>query len=208
MKEKMNKLMILIYILLLFGCKSHSVCNEMPLADKVTQKSRKTTKIDFNHFKVINSDEYRNSFSDKKYKFTYNDSSETFNLFANNKKIGVISLKSKKYDGPGFNIYQYSSSQPCPYIIFIIEATADIGTEWYKVIIIKNEKIISDFFIHEPRSDSDRYLLNHFMSISFEKNTFTFKLKKSLMASYSLIPKEFKQDKDYIYIEKRIKETK
>lgn len=96
MKEKMNKLMILIYILLLFGCKSHFVCNEMPLADKVTQKSRKTTKIDFNHFKVINSDEYRNSYSDKKYKFTYNDSSETFNLFANNKKIGVISLKSKK----------------------------------------------------------------------------------------------------------------
>lgn len=63
MKEKMNKLMILIYILLLFGCKSHSVCNEMPLADKVTQKSKKTTQIDFNHFKVINSDEYRNSFS-------------------------------------------------------------------------------------------------------------------------------------------------
>ncbi|MCO6504334.1 MAG: hypothetical protein J6568_02805 [Snodgrassella sp.] len=200
----MNKLIILLYILLLVGCKSHFTSNPISKINNITQEYSQTTRIDFNQFKVLDSDETGNSFSSKKYRFTYSDTSETFNLLVNNKKIGVIDYKTQKYDGPGFKIYQYSSSQQSPYIVFVIEATADIGTQWYKVIIVKNEKIISDFLINEPRSDSGRYLLKEFMSITFQKNIFTFKLKKKLIASYSSIPQEYKQDKNYIYIEKSI----
>ncbi|MCO6565001.1 MAG: hypothetical protein J6581_06110 [Apibacter sp.] len=200
----MNKLIIFLYILLLVGCKSHSTSNPISKINHVTQEYSQTTSIDFNQFKVLDSDESGNLFKSKKYRFTYSDASETFNLFANNNKIGVIDHKTQRYDGPGFKIYQYSSSQHSPYIVFVIEATADIGTQWYKVIIVKNEKIISDFLINEPRGDSGRYLLKEFMSITFQKNTFTFKLKKKLIASYSSIPQDYQQDKNYIYIEKTI----
>ncbi|WP_294834362.1 hypothetical protein [uncultured Gilliamella sp.] len=200
----MNKLIIFLYILLLFGCKENSTSNQISKINNDKQKYSKTTRIDFNQFKVLDSDESRNLFKSKKYRFTYSNTSETFNLFTDNKKIGVIDYAPLKYDGPGFKIYQYSSSQQSPYIVFVIEATADIGTEWYKVIIIKNEKIISDFLINEPRSDSERYLLKEFMSISFQKDTFTFKLKKKLIVSYSYIPQDYQQDKNYIYIDKNI----
>jgi len=39
-------------------------------------------------------------------------------------------LSESNYEGPGYNIFSFQSKELTPFEIVIIEATADIGTDW------------------------------------------------------------------------------
>jgi hypothetical protein len=94
------------------------------------------------------------------------------------------------YDGPGFIIYFSEISKE--YQNIIVEATGDIGTAWYYSIVIKNDKIVNQFYIKEPRTNSDKFSLDEFIKITLVKDSILYKFKKSLISSYSNIPSEGK----------------
>ncbi|KPH14553.1 hypothetical protein AMQ68_03515 [Chryseobacterium sp. ERMR1:04] len=130
-------------------------------------------------------------------------SNNSFILTKKDLVITDIDLSDSEYEGPGFTIYSYKSKEDKELEVILIEATGDIGTDWYYAVIVNGNDVIDKFFIKEPRANSEITEIQDYITISLIDNTFIFKFKKSKIAPYSQIPKNLKNDKEYIYIEKK-----
>ncbi|WP_427872886.1 hypothetical protein [Flavobacterium sp. MMS24-S5] len=104
----------------------------------------------------------------------------------------------------GFSMYSYESSKNKDIEIIIIEALADIGTNWYYVIILNKKDLVDKFYIKEPRSNSEITQIKDFLSIFFSNGTLVFKFKKDKIAKYSTVSPDLKSDLEYVYIEKKL----
>ncbi len=98
-------------------------------------------------------------------------------------------MSESNYEGPGYNIFSFQSKKNTPFEIVIIEATADIGTDWYYVIVLNNENLVDQFYIKEPRADSENTNIGDFIKISFKNNTLNLKFKKIKLQSIPRIQK-------------------
>lgn len=133
--------------------------------------------------------------------------SKTDNSFMLTKKdfaVDEIDLSESNYEGPGYNIFSFQSKQNTPFEIVIIEATADIGTDWYYVIVLNNENLVDQFYIKEPRADSENTNIGDFIKISFKNNTLNLKFKKDKIAKYSKNTENLKSDNQYFYLTRKI----
>jgi hypothetical protein len=145
-------------------------------------------------------------FLSNKYTLTYvpnenNLSKNKFNIILENNNIGYIDFDGREYNGPGFSIWLYQTKNTPNIDIIIVEAQADNGTAWYYVTILKDNHIDRSFFIDEPRANSEKSSLSDFINIECIRNEFIFKFKKELIAGYSSVPNEMKQDEhNYIII--------
>lgn len=106
------------------------------------------------------------------------------------------------YEGPGYLVYYYTSKKKSNKQVVIIEASADIGIAWYYFILIENDKILKQFYIREPRHNSENINIKHFFEISTFNKILEIKSKRKYIADYSEIPKNLKKDKYYIYLYK------
>lgn len=106
------------------------------------------------------------------------------------------------YEGPGYFIYHYISKKKSNTQVVIIEASADIGVAWYYFVLMKNNKILKQFYIKEPRHNSENINIKDFFEISTFNKTLEIKCKRKYIAEYSEIPKNLKKDKYYIYLYK------
>ena len=118
-----------------------------------------------------------------------------------NKVISNISLDTN-YEGPGFQIYSYKNKQHSNTEVIVIEATADIGVAWYYIILLDNGSIIKQFYVKEPRHNSDSIDIKDFLEIYCSNRQLTLKFRKKHIATYSIIPKSLKRDKNFIYLYK------
>lgn len=137
--------------------------------------------------------------------------SKTDNSFMLTKKdfaVDEIDLSEPNYEGPGYNIFSFQSKQNTPFEIVIIEATADIGTDWYYVIVLNNENLIDQFYIKEPRADSENTNIGDFIKISIKNNMLNLKFKKSEIATYSKNINNLKSDNQYFYLTRKFELTK
>ncbi len=125
----------------------------------------------------------------------------TFDLFIDKKHIGNIGFENKSSDIPGYSVWNYKSEKSNEYKIILIEAEADIGTAWYKIIILKEEQILTSFFIDEPRSNSEQYTMNQFITMMIHDNILTIKFTKRLIEKYSKIPGNLSSDEKYLYMD-------
>jgi hypothetical protein len=139
----------------------------------------------------------------EKYQLKEDTTYNSFFLLFNQEVIGKIDFQGKEYEGPGYLAYIAETSDESA--VILIEATSDIGTAWYYIIIIESQKITKQFFIYEPRSNSESYSLKDFLTISFKQDYIQFKFKKKLISPYSSFPKNLNQDKNFVYREEKLK---
>ncbi|WP_412850448.1 hypothetical protein ACL0VS_15525 [Chryseobacterium sp. PMSZPI] len=169
--------------------------------DNNTSIENKTVKaITFNIVEPFKEITDENSFVNGDVKLTQK-TNNSFILTKKDLSISEIDLSDSEYEGPGFTIYSYKSKEDKKIEIILIEATADIGTDWYYAVILNGNDLIDKFYIKEPRTNSETTEIQKFISISLVENTFIFKFKKDKIAPYSKIPKDLKSDKDYLYLE-------
>ncbi|MCS3529774.1 hypothetical protein [Chryseobacterium sp. JUb7] len=126
-----------------------------------------------------------------------------FDIHKKNKKLTHIDFSD--FEGPGFSVYSYQSKKDKALEIIIIEGQADIGTAWYYAVVLKNENLADQFYINEPRSNSETTDIKDFISISLENKTLVFKFNKEKIAGYSSVSEDLKSDNQYLYLEKKIK---
>lgn len=187
---------IFIFIAIIIGCKKTEAKTEFSVQPKLQNSVSDTLYFyQVNPFKEkIEGVEYEVD----KFLITYKNVENEFTIIEEKKTIGSINFDGKDFDGVGYNIFLYKT--PKSEIKFIIfEALADIGTAWYYVVMLKNNKIVNKFYIKEPRANSDNISLNEFLSIGFNKSDYFFKFNKKHIANYSIIPKDLKSDKQYVY---------
>lgn len=125
-----------------------------------------------------------------------------FDIFKRNKKITHIDFSD--FEGPGFSVYSYQSSEDKATEIIMIEGQADIGTAWYYAVAVKNEKLLDQFYINEPRSNSETTDMKDFISISLMDKKLIFKFNKDKIAPYSVASESLKTHNRYLYLEKEI----
>jgi|GEM_PF-979246 len=220
MKNCMYKTFLKSFILfgiIVSGCKqenqSCSKENEVIIKlDDSTKVSSIAEKKDSIHvkkeisFEIIHSfkeDASENSYICFDTRLTY----KTDNSFMLTKKdfgITDVDLSETNYEGPGFSIYSYESSMNKDIEIIIIEALADIGTNWYYVIILNKNDLVDKFYIKEPRSNSEITQIKDFLSIFLSNGTLVFKFKKDKIAKYSTVSPDLKSDLKYVYVEKKL----
>lgn len=143
-----------------------------------------------------------NTFFYKDYVLKSNTNDNSFELFFNEKLIGEINFDNIEYDGPGFLIYISELESGIKNIL--IEATSDIGTAWYYSVVLNNNVICNQFFINEPRTNSENYSLDKFISISIINESLQYKFNKKIISNYSSIPEEAIIDENYVYLTKEI----
>lgn len=132
---------------------------------------------------------------------------KTDNSFMLTKKDFVITdvdLSETNYEGPGFSIYSFESKINKDIEIIVIEALADIGTNWYYIILLNKNNLVDKFYIKEPRSNSEITQIKDFVSIFLKNTTLIFKFKKDKIAKYSKVPADLQSDLEYVYIEKKL----
>lgn len=166
------------------------------------KNSQSIENISFNLVEPFKEVPDENSFVSGDLKITQK-SNNSFILTKKDLVITDIDLSDSEYEGPGFTIYSYKSKEDKELEVILIEATGDIGTDWYYAVIVNGNDVIDKFFIKEPRVNSEVTEIQDYITISLIDNTFIFKFKKSKIAPYSQIPKNLKNDKEYIYIEKK-----
>lgn len=127
------------------------------------------------------------------------DANNCFTLKKKGIKIADIPLDIE-YEGPGYNIYNFSNKGNKNLRVILIEASADIGVAWYFFIFMEGDKIIKKNYIKEPRHNSDFITIKDFLKISYSNKTLTFRFVKKYIAKYSKIPKTIKKDNTYMYV--------
>lgn len=180
---------------------SVSGTKQVPKIENV--KSQVIIETDFNvikPFKYIENDN----------KYINNDtqliikSDNTFMLTKKDFVVDDIDLSESNYEGPGYNIFSFQSKSNSQFEIVVIEATADIGTDWYYVIILNNENLIDKFYIKEPRANSENTSIGDFIKISMKNDILNIKFKKDKIAKYSEKINNLKSDSQYYYLTKQI----
>lgn len=207
---------LILFGVMLSGCKqehpSYSKENKVIIKSDSTKVSSIVEKKDSIYvkkeisFDIIHS--FKEDASESSYicfdtRLTY----KTDNSFMLTKKdfsITDVDLSETNYEGPGFSIYSYESNMNKDMGIIIIEALADIGTNWYYVIILNKNNLVDKFYIKEPRSNSEITQIKDFISIFLNNGTLIFKFKKNKIAQYSIVPPDLKSDLKFIYIEKKL----
>lgn len=173
-----------------------------PLENGVEQKS------EISKYEIPESDKFiplqknQNDFQGEGYKLRFNDANGNFTLFKGSRNLGEITLGQINYEGPGFSAYINKNNQ---IENIIIEATADIGTAWYYSVIIKDHVISNQFLIDEPRSNSDLYTIDKFITVRQIDDSLQYKFNKKLIAKYSKVTSELRSDENYFYLLKPIK---
>ncbi len=180
-----------------------SVSNNQQVSKPENIKPQVTIETDFN---IINPFKYIEN--DSKY---INDDTQliikTDNSFMLTKKdfvIDDIDLSDSNYEGPGYNIFSFKSKSYSQFEIIIIEATADIGTDWYYIIILNNENLIDKFYIKEPRANSENTSIGDFIKISMKNDILNIKFRKDKIAKYSEKVNNLKSDSQYYFLTKQI----
>lgn len=181
---------------------SQVITKKINTAEKFGQKS--SEEIPLNIFSTFKKDDSEFNFVNGNTQLLYKNDN-TFTL----KKKGLadqkIDVSESNYEGPGFSAYSFSSKNKNVEVI-LIEATADVGTDWYYAVILKAGKIIDKFFIKEPRSNSDIIKIQDYLNVSVKNHIMRFKFNKQKVAKYSKVPDNLKSDKNYLYLEKKISE--
>lgn len=75
-------------------------------------------------------------------------------------------------------MFSFQSKENTQFEIIIIEASADIGTSWYYMIILNNENLVDKFYIKEPRANSENTNIGNFIKISIRNDMLNLKFKK------------------------------
>lgn len=119
-------------------------------------------------------------------------------------EAGAIDLSDAGYDGPGFMMYLFRSEKDKDNEVILIEATADIGTAWYYAIVLSKDKLIDQFYIKEPRTNSETTKIHNFIKIYQDKEGILFRFNKRKIAPYSKIPADLNADGDYVYLIKHV----
>lgn len=167
-------------------------------------KPKVSSEVDFDIIKPFKHVENESMFESDDIKLI----SKTDNSFMLTKKdfaIDDIDLSDSNYEGPGYNITLFKSKQNKELEIVILEATADIGTDWYYVIILNNESLVDKFYIKEPRADSENTNIGDFIKISLKKDILSLKFRKDKVARYSKNTENFKSDDQYFYLTRKLK---
>ncbi|WP_445456835.1 hypothetical protein [Flavobacterium sp. HNIBRBA15423] len=159
--------------------------------------------IPFSIVEVFKENTNENAFVNSDTRLTIKTSS-SFMLTKKDFIITDIDLSDTNYEGPGYIIYSYKSNEKKNVEIIIIEATADIGTDWYYVVVINNNDLVEQFLIKEPRANSEITDMKDFLSILLKNDTLIFKFRKSKIAKYSIMPSDLKNDNENIYLEKKL----
>lgn len=134
--------------------------------------------------------------------------SKTDNSFMLTKKdfaIDEIDLSESNYEGPGYSMFSFKSKENTQFEIIIIEATADVGTSWYYMIILNNENLVDKFYIKEPRADSENTNIGDFIKISIKNDMLNLKFRKDKVAKYSKTVTNLKSDNQYFYLTHKLK---
>jgi hypothetical protein len=193
---KKNKIIILCLALFIISinCKKH-IENTIETATIINQLN---TLVPF--------EKKGDDFIFKDYTLKSNRTNNTFEILYKGKLIGKINFDNAIYEGPGFLAYISELDNGIKNIL--IEATADVGTAWYYSVIIENSAIVNQFFIKDPRTDSEKYSLDKFISISINNDSIEYKFDKKMVSKYSTVPNDAIINGDYIYITKEIKSKK
>ena len=205
--KKLKILAAILFVIIFFNCKKDNPNVSIEEQNNNKNSERLTDTLQYDIVKNLKVDESETVFETGKFRFTYNSENGSFDLFENNLKLKNINFDNRDYDGPGFLITLFESKININKKIFIIEATADIGTEWYYSIILENRRVIKSFFIDEPKSNSDNYNIDKFINISSINDSFIFRFDKNLILKNSKIPSDFKSDSKYIYLNTSIKNS-
>ncbi|UEQ75879.1 hypothetical protein [Chryseobacterium arthrosphaerae] len=163
-----------------------------------------SSEIDFDIVKPFKHIENENRFESDDIKLI----SKTDNSFMLTKKdfaVDEIDLSESNYEGPGYNIFSFQSKENTSFEIVLIEATADIGTDWYYVIVLNNENLIDQFYIKEPRANSEDTNIGNFIKISMNNNVLNLKFAKNKIARYSKSVSNLKSDNQYFYLTRKLK---
>ena len=208
---------IFITCLILFSCKENNksdvikksntlrteinILNSADTIPKVQDESNNEIPLDIVY--PFKENESESTFSSVDTKLVY----KTINSFVLTKKDFVITdidLSESNYDSPGFSIFSFQSKINKNIEVVIIEAMADIGTNWYYVIILNKTNLVDKFYVKEPRANSELTDIKDFLNILLKDKKMVFKFKKSKIAKYSKIPIDSKSNSEFIYIEKNI----
>lgn len=204
------------FVIILSSCKqdnrSHPKENEIIIKSDSTMVSSIVEKNDSSYIKKEISFDIIHSFKEDTTKNSYIcfDTRLTYkkdNSFILTKKDFVITdvdLSETNYEGPGFSIYSFESKMNKDIEIIVIEALADIGTNWYYIILLNKNNLVDKFYIKEPRSNSEITQIKDFISIFLNNRTLIFKFKKDKIAKYSKVPAELQSDLEYVYFEKKL----
>lgn len=200
MKEvKKMRLNIVVFLCMIVFMSCKEKTNENQKIFPESTKNNQDIKQSFDRFESRGND-----FFYKDFKLIFNESSGDFTIFKKEKKLGEINLSKMKYEGPGYSVY-FTTQKNKENII--IEASADIGTAWYYSVIVENNSLVNQFLIPEPRSDSEKYSLEEFMTVTVSDNSITYGFKKDLVAKYSKVNQDIKSDQNYFYVTHPIKKS-
>ena len=164
----------------------------------------KSSEIDFDIIKPFKHIENESLFESGDTKLI----SKTDNSFMLTKKdfaIDDIDLSESNYEGPGYSMFSFQSKENTQFEIIIIEASADIGTSWYYMIILNNENLVDKFYIKEPRANSENTNIGNFIKISIRNDMLNLKFKKDQIAKYSKNINNLKSDNQYFYLTHKLK---
>jgi hypothetical protein len=218
MYKSLFKAVFLLFGLSLFSCKDNQASKENE--KKVTPVSQKATitiaatedkkvvenvekEISFDIVKSFKEDTSENSFVYGATRLIH----KTDNSFMLTKKdfaITDIDFSDINYEGPGFTMYSYQSSEDKKMEVIIIEGQADIDTAWYYVIVLNGEDLEDKFYVKEPRSNSKTTDLKDFINVSLKGKNLILKFKKDKIAKYSKVTSNLKTSRNYLYLEKKI----
>lgn len=218
MKQNINKVFfkfIILIILAFLSCKENNKLSSKEIDSKTKIDSLNKTVIDlkvdsvskkeipFSNVEVFRENTNEKAFVNSDVRLT-NKTATSFILTKKDFKIADIDLSDTNYEGPGYLVYSFKSSEIKNVEIIIIEATADIGTDWYYAIVLENSDLIDKFFIKEPRANSEITKIEDFLSVFLNNDSLIFKFKKSEIAKYSIVPSNLKEDNENIYFEKKL----
>lgn len=170
-------------------------------------KPKISSETDFDVIKPFKHIENENMFESGETKLI-SKSDNSFMLTKKDFAIDDIDLSESNYEGPGYNMFSFQSKQNAQFEIIVIEATADIGTDWYYVIVLNNENLADKFYIKEPRADSEHTNIGDFIKISMKDDMLNLKFKKDKIAKYSKNTSNLKSDHQYFYLTRKIKSIK
>jgi hypothetical protein len=126
-----------------------------------------------------------------------------FNVSIGSARYIKIHLDATDYEGPGYSLSLFSSSKSGSSKLLIIEAQADLGTAWYYAVFMEGNKIVSEYRIKEPRSNSEIYSIDTFIKACKIKDTYMLQFKDDLIASYSKVPDNLLHMNGYYILEIR-----
>ena len=201
MKTNMYKNLLILFLLITIGCKKTEAQLEKP---EVHEEKALANIVFLDRIKQFDEQKAGSQYVVDDYKLQYKNEENTFVFSYKHQVINIIDFERRDFEGVGYNIFLYDSPKSKIKTI-IFEALADIGTAWYYVVLMNNNKVVKKQFIDEPRADSDKISIQKFLSIYLENSNCIFRFDKKYLARYSQIPKNIKTDNQYAYIKTSLK---